>query len=236
MPSPALMQSQLLGIALVGLWLVALAAAALAVRRRWPEQREWSRKLVHIGTGAVVPIAWATGIDRSIALPAAATITLLAALNHRLRVLPAIEDVGRHSYGTVAYGAAITALLALFWPAQPAAVTAGVLVLALGDGTAGLIGPLWPSPSWTLWGHRKSLLGTGAMAAVSLLALLALWGLLVAVGGSVSATPIPVPSPAALVLIVAVGVALEQVALLGLDNLTVPLGVGLLWDLLARGA
>ena len=233
MPSPALLPSQLLGIALVGLWLAALAAAALAVRRTWPEQREWSRKLVHIGTGAVVPIAWATGIDRGIALPAAATITLLAALNHRLRVLPAIEDVGRHSYGTVAYGAAITALLALFWPAHPAAVTAGVVVLALGDGTAGLIGPLWPSPSWTLWGHRKSLLGTGAMAAVSLVALLVLWGLLVA-GGWASGVPIPVPSPAALVLIVAVGVALEQVALLGLDNLTVPLAVGVLWYLLAR--
>ncbi len=233
MPSPVPLQSQLPGIALVGLWLAALAAGALAVRRRWPEQREWSRKLVHIGTGAVVPIAWATGIERGIALPAAATITLLAALNHRLRVLPAIEDVGRHSYGTIAYGAAITGLLALFWPTQAAAVTAGVLVLALGDGTAGLVGPLWPSPSWTLWGHRKSLLGTGAMAAVSLLALLALRGLLLA-GGWAGAAPMAVPGPAALVLIVAVGVALEQVALLGLDNLTVPLGVGLLWHLLAH--
>ena len=36
----------------------------------------------------------------------------------------------------------ITLLLALFWPAQPQAVVAGVLVMALGDGFAGLLGPL----------------------------------------------------------------------------------------------
>ena len=73
---------QLLGVAAVAGWLALLALTALQVRRRWNGQREWSRKLVHIGTGAVVPIAWATGIDRLIAIPAAGLITLLAAMNH----------------------------------------------------------------------------------------------------------------------------------------------------------
>ena len=97
----------------VAAWLVLLALAALALRRRWPEQREWSRKLVHIGTGVVLPLAWACGIERWLAVPAAALVTLAALLNHRLQLLPAIEDVGRPSYGTVAYGAAITVLLLL---------------------------------------------------------------------------------------------------------------------------
>ena len=51
-------------------------------------------------------IAWGMGIDRMDCLRLAALITALAALNHRCGLLPAIEDVGRHSYGTVAYGAA----------------------------------------------------------------------------------------------------------------------------------
>ncbi|MFO7628945.1 MAG: dolichol kinase, partial [Prochlorococcaceae cyanobacterium] len=127
-------ERQLLAVAAVALWLLLLAVAALALRRRWPEQREWSRKLVHIGTGAVVLIAWGGGIQRLVALPAAAAITVLTVLNHRYRLLPAIEDVGRHSYGTIAYGAAITTLLALYWPNQPQVVAAGVLVMALGDG------------------------------------------------------------------------------------------------------
>lgn len=208
----------MLGVTAVAAWLALLAITAVAVRRRWDGQREWSRKLVHIGTGAVVLIAWGLGIHRLIALPAAASITVLAALNHRLRLLPAVEDVGRTSYGTVAYGASITLLLWLHWPQDPACVTAGVLVMAVGDGLAGLLGPLWDSPSWQVLGQRRSLVGTASMAVASLMILA---GLSVAVGG---------PSWPALLLIAASATLLEQLAVGGLDNLTVPLGVAWLWQ------
>jgi phytol kinase len=213
----------LVGAAAVAAWLALLAASAMAVRQRWngegnSGQREWSRKLVHIGSGAVVLIAWAFAIDRRIAIPAAATITLLAALNHRLRVLPAVEDVGRASYGTVAYGASITLLLWQFWPSQPGTVAAGVLVMALGDGLAGLVGPLWPSPSWQVLGQKRSLLGTGTMAGASLVVLS---GLSMAVGG---------PSWPQLLLVTTAATLLEQLAVAGIDNLTVPLGVAWLWQ------
>jgi phytol kinase len=193
------------------------------VRRRWngeasDGQREWSRKLVHIGSGAVVLIAWAFAIDRRIAVPAAATITLLAALNHRLRVLPAVEDVGRASYGTVAYGASITLLLWQYWPQHAATVAAGVLVMALGDGLAGLLGPLWPSASWQVFGQRRSLLGTGTMAGASLIVLSSLS---LAVGG---------PAWPQLLAIAVAATLLEQLAVAGIDNLTVPLGVAWLWQ------
>ena len=173
---------------------------------------------MHIGSGAVVLIAWAFAIDRRIALPAAATITLLAALNHRLRVLPAVEDVGRASYGTVAYGASITLLLWQFWPSQPATVAAGILVMALGDGLAGLVGPLWPSASWQVLGQRRSVLGTATMAGASLIVLSSLS---LAVGG---------PAWPQLLAITAAATLLEQLAVAGIDNLTVPLGVAWLWQ------
>jgi phytol kinase len=217
---------QLLGVAAVAGWLALLALAALQVRQRWNGQREWSRKLVHIGTGVVVPIAWATGIDRLIAIPAAGLITLLAALNHRFRLLPAIEDVGRSSYGTIAYGASITLLLLQFWPQQPAAVAAGVLVMAVGDGLAGLLGPLVSSPCWLVWGQRKSIVGTGAMAAGSLAMLLLVRQLTIAAG-------LPHPELPALLAISATAVVLEQVAVGGLDNFTVPLAAGWLWQRLS---
>lgn len=214
-------------MAAVATWLTALAAAAVAVRRRWdgrdhPGQREWSRKLVHIGTGPVVLIAWALGIERQIALPAAGLITIVAALNHRLRLLPAVEDVGRASYGTVAYGGSITLLLWWFWPTDPASVAAGVLVMALGDGLAGLLGPLWRSPSWQVLGQRRSLLGTTAMAAASLAVLSAL---------KLAATVLQAGSPSwpLLLWIAATATLLEQIAIGGLDNLSVPLAVAWLW-------
>lgn len=221
------MGQQVLGVAAVAAWLSLLAVSALAVRRRWNGQREWSRKLVHIGTGAVVPIAWLFGIAQAIAVPAAGSITVLAALNHRIRVLPAIEDVDRHSYGTIAYGASITALLWIYWPQQPAAVAAGVLVMALGDGLAGLLGPLVPSFSWRIWQQRKSVVGTSAMALASLLVLLVLRAIALSQGSAA-------PPPEALLAITAAAVLLEQCAVLGLDNFTVPVAVGWLWSTLAR--
>ena len=219
---------QLWGVAAVAGWLTLLAALALEVRRRWQGRREWSRKLVHIGTGAVLPIAWLFGIDQAIALPAAALVTLLAALNHRVGVLPAIEDIDRHSYGTIAYGASITLLLWLYWPQQPAAATAGVLVMAFGDGLAGLLGPWIPSSNWRVCGQRKSLVGTAAMAGASLALLLLLRAVALV-------QQLPAPTPWALVAVAAVAVLLEQWSLLGIDNLTVPLAVGGLWSLLSGG-
>ncbi len=215
--------AQLTGVLVVAGWLALLSGAALLLRHRWPEQREWSRKLVHIGAGPVVLIAWAFGVDQLIAVPAAGAITLLAALNHRVRVLPAIEDVERRSYGTIAYGASITLLLWLWWPAHPATVAAGVLVMAFGDGLAGLLGPMIPSPSWTVFGERRSLAGTGAMALASLAVLLALGQL----GGGIA------PAPAEIVLIALVATGLEQWAQLGIDNFSVPLAVAGLWRVLS---
>lgn len=217
-------QPQLLGVVAVALWLALVVSGALLLGRRWPERKEWSRKLVHIGSGAVVPLAWAFGINRPIALAASLAATGLTSLNHRFRLLGAIEDVGRSSYGTIAYGASISLLLALFWPQQPAAVSAGVLVMALGDGLAGLVGSSFRSAGWSLLGQRKSLLGTATMAAVSLAVLL---GLAVWMGGSGQ----PAPGLPALLLMALVATLLEQVAVGGLDNFSVPVVTGVLWSL-----
>jgi phytol kinase len=52
-----------LGPALVAAWLSLLAWLAKLMQQRWPDQPEWSRKLVHIGSGPVVLIAWFCGIE-----------------------------------------------------------------------------------------------------------------------------------------------------------------------------
>jgi phytol kinase len=217
---------QLIGSALVLLWLLLLAGLALTVRSRWPEQPEWSRKLLHIGAGLVVPLAWGLGINRGIAIGAAALVTLLATYNHRRRLLPGIEEVGRASYGTIGYGASITLLLLLWWPDHPAAVSAGVLVMALADGLAGLVGSSVVSPSWTVLGQRRSLVGTLVMALTSLTVLLGLMLVCAAAG-------LPAPSLAGVVGLTLAAVLLEQIAVLGLDNFTVPIGIALLWQLLS---
>ena len=202
----------LLGMAMV-------VAGAVLCRRLRPNQRELSRKIVHIGTGAVVPLAWFFGIPFVVALPVAAVITVVTTINHQWRFIPAVEDVDRNSYGTIAYGIAITTLLLLFWPTRADAVSAGVLVMALGDGLAGLIGRNVTSPKWVLFGQTKSSVGTMTMAVVSGLVLIGLarWS-----GADLSL-------PAALGM-VAMATGLEQLSWRGLDNLSVPLSVGVLWS------
>lgn len=202
--------SPAIGILLAGLWLAAVLAVALTTRSIWPQQRELSRKLVHMGAGLTVPLAWWLQIPKQLALPAAALATIAAIINHRAQLLPAVEDIDRRSIGTIAYGVSITVLILFGWPQRADLVSAAVLVMALGDGAAGLVGSNLSSPSWTFLGQRKSLLGTGVMAIMSFIVLtLLLKGL----------------SWPALIALVGAATLLEQLSWGGLDNLTVPLGV-----------
>jgi phytol kinase len=190
------------------LWFALVLALAVVVRRCWPQQREASRKLVHIGAGGLVPLAAALHIPLAQALPTALAMTVLTAINHRLRLIPAVEDVGRRSLGTVAYGASISLLLLLFWRQRPDLVVAGVLVMAFGDGMAGLLGPVVPSPRWQVWGQTKSLVGTLTMAVLAVLVL---------------RFSLPDLAWPPLLATAAAATALEQISWGGLDNLTVPL-------------
>lgn len=192
--------------------------AAVLARRRWPEQRETSRKIVHIGTGTVIPLAWLFQVPWVVAVPFAAMVTAITAINHQWRIIPAVEDVDRSSFGTVAYGLAITILLLLFWPIRTDAVTAGVLVMAFGDGLAGLIGRSLQSAQWSVLGQTKSMAGTLTMALVSAVVLFSL--------SAISPTSVPWSAVIGLSLL---ATGLEQLSPLGIDNLTVPLAVGLLW-------
>ena len=203
----------LTGLALITAWLGAVFIFASLISKRWPQQQELSRKVVHIGAGFALPIAWATEIPVSIALAAAALASSLALINHRWRLLASIEDVGRFSYGTVAYGASITILLAFFWPQRADLVCAAVLTMALADGLAGLLGANFSSHRWQIFGQTKSIIGTATMALVTLLVLALLlpnlpWHVVIAIATSAT--------------------LLEQFSWAGLDNLTVPLLVGLM--------
>ena len=196
-----------------------MLSAAVVCRVRWPNQRELSRKIVHIGTGPVIPLAWWLGIPSDWAIPMAILITIVILINHRWRLLPAIEDVNRQSYGTVAYALTITLLLIFFWPENAAAVCSGVLVMAFGDGLAGLIGRKVRSPNWLIWGQRKSIAGTLTMAVITLIILFTL-SLLIDASFH----------PLRIFAVTGLAVGLEQLSRWGIDNLTVPMGVAVAWS------
>ena len=205
---------QVVGLVAIAAWLVLLATMAQLLYQWRPHQPEWSRKVVHLGAGLVLPMAWAANIDRTMALAAAVLATILAAVNQRTRRLPGLESVNRHSYGTVAYGLSILLLLWWGWPQHAAVVVAAVLVMAFGDGLAGVLGPACPSPQWSVLGQRKSLLGTVCVALVSTVVGWTMFG------GQLSLTQ--------LLVLGVVAAGLEQISVLGVDNLLLPLGAAAL--------
>jgi len=206
---------------IIGAWMTLLLYAANQIGKSNSTSGELSRKIVHIGTAATIPMAWAFGLSKILIVSCGILITAFTLINRRWPLLNGIEDIGRKSFGTTAYGLSITLLVAFLWPERADAVTAGILVMGVGDGCAGLIGRHMNSHRWTLFDQTKSLAGTFTMAIASILCLI---GLCLS-----TQTEISIPS---VLIISGTAVVLEQFSFAGVDNLSVPISVALLWKLL----
>lgn len=205
-----------LQFALVGTWLgcVFLLAAWLYQSNR--VDTELIRKVVHIGTGNVILLAWWLAIPAWVGISASIVFSAIAFLSYYFPILPGINGVGRKSWGTFFYAVSMGLLIAAFWPLQqPQFAALGILTMTWGDGLAALVGQRFGKHPYTLWGMQKSWEGSATMFVVSYaVCSLILWD----VYGSVWQTWL-IPMAVALVATV-----LEAFSKLGIDNLTVPLG------------
>ena len=201
-------------IFIIALWIIIVLLIAFLCKRYFPKKEELSRKIIHIGTGPVILLAWLFDVPKNIAFFTAFSITIALGVNYQYRLLPAIEDIERKSFGTIAYGISITLLLLLFWPHYASSVCIGVLSMAFGDGLAGLIGRSVKSPKWSILDQTKSIVGTLTMGAV------------VAITTSIvsSASNLGI-QPLEILVISVIATFLEQISPFGIDNLTVPIGV-----------
>ena len=118
--------------------LLTLLIISIVAKKINPRNKELTRKIVHIGTGPVIGLAWWLKIESEIAILFSSIITIALLINYQMQWLTAIEDVNRKSFGTIAYALSITILLVLFWPKYTLSISVGVLSMAFGDGMAGL--------------------------------------------------------------------------------------------------
>jgi phytol kinase len=201
-------------LGIVVLWLGLVAGSAWGLSLSYPHNRELSRKVVHIGTGNVIALAWWLQIPAWAGITASVIFSGVALVSYLLPLLPWINEVGRRSFGTFFYAVSIGLLIALFWHRQPVFAVLGVLVMTWGDGLAGLIGRHWGQRLYHLWDMRKSWEGSLTMLGVSTLVCAVLLGS--QFGWS--------PTVGAIALLVAfAATCLESFSWVGLDNLTVPL-------------
>ena len=203
-----------IAVFVIALWIIIILLIAFLCKRYFPKKEELSRKIIHIGTGPVILLAWLFDIPKNIAFLSALFITVALGINYQYRLLPAIEDIERKSFGTIAYGISITLLLLLFWPLHASSISIGILSMAFGDGLAGLIGKSINSPKWSILGQSKSIAGTLTMGTV-----VAITTATIASINNLDLQPIEI------IVISLVATLLEQISPWGIDNLTVPIGV-----------
>ena len=202
-------------VAIAALWLALVGLTAIGVDRLVPEGSELVRKVVHIGTGNIVLLAWWMKIPAWIGVSAGVFFAIVTLASYRFQLLPRIDNVGRKSFGTFFYAVSIAVLVGWFWGVnRPEFGVLGILVMTWGDGLAGLVGKRFGRHRYQLWGMEKSWEGSLTMAIVATL-----------VSGIILSNV--VVSTAQLITIAfTVGIlsaVLEAFSNLGIDNLTVPI-------------
>ncbi|NER07960.1 MAG: phosphatidate cytidylyltransferase [Okeania sp. SIO3C4] len=201
---------------LVGAWLGIILILAEALNRFAKVDPEISRKVVHIGTGNVILLAWWLQIPAWIGIMAGILSAAIALISYRLPILPSVNSVGRKSLGTFFYAVSIGILIGCFWfLKQPQYAALGILIMAWGDGLAAVIGQNFGKHPYQVWGMKKSWEGSLTMCLVSYIICSLI---LLAVQGNIWQTWV-VAIPVALA-----ATALETLSKIGIDNLTVPLG------------
>jgi phytol kinase len=206
-----------LGAVFAYLGILVLVAEGLS--RLLPNDPELTRKVVHIGSGNVILLAWWLDISQAVIVSAAVIAGAIAILSYLIPILPSIESVGRKSFGTLFYAISMGILAACFWLNNPQYAVIGILVMAWGDGMAAIIGQRFGRHKYQIGEVTKSWEGSLAMAGCALIVTGVI--LLATAGNNWQTWTITVV--AALVATIA-----EAFSKLGVDNLTVPLASGFL--------
>lgn len=216
---------------------VALFAVAEIWRRKGSPQVETTRKLVHFGGGMVALSFPYIFQSHWPVLIMAVLFTLLLIVARRSSLLQSVQNVERSTIGEIVYPSAI--YLVLFLDSlddrfQYYAIA--VLVLAIADAVAGIIGSEIGHVEYRVNGDRKSLEGSATFFIITFLIIAAALG---AAGEKTVVGIVAVALLASLVLTV-----LEAVSPRGFDNLTLPIGtwcvLGIIvhypWGYLAAGS
>ncbi len=203
-------------VALVVTWLGIVGLLAEVVRRRTPATSELTRKIVHIGTGNIILLAWWLQIPAWVGITCSILCSGVALLSYYWPILPGINSIGRRSLGTFFYAVSIGILVAWFWALNlPQYAALGILIMTWGDGLAALVGQRFGRHPYQLWDMQKSWEGSLTMWLVS-------FGVSFLILGATRESSLLIAGISLAIAFLATG--LEAFSKFGVDNLTVPIG------------
>lgn len=199
-----------LAVGFLILWVVEL------LYRQKRISNEVSRKTIHVVSGIIL-IIWIFSVSRGVIIFTESLFVLAVLVARKLRILGSQYGVNRFSFGEVFFPIGVIVILLLGVPTWVFVVA--ISHLAFADTAAALFGiPFGVKNSYYVFGQKKSVVGTSAFFATSVLiiAIASHWlqqqGL-----GSTRLLPIPF-----------LATAVENLGIYGADNLLIPLSIGLL--------
>ena len=199
------------------IYLTFLVLVAEALNRSITDDPELTRKVVHIGSGNVILLAWWLKISTEVIVAAAVIASIIALISYVAPILPSINSVGRQSLGTLFYAVSIGVLAQAFWQDYPQYTAIGILVMAWGDGMAAIIGQRYGKHTYRVFDINKSWEGSAAMAIATLIVTSLILLYSQGYSGQTWLTAI---------VVAVIATTLEAFSKLGIDNLTVPLASG----------
>jgi uncharacterized protein (TIGR00297 family) len=210
-------QNDITGLIVLYVFAFSLLIVATLIQKWRGYPAEFTRKIVHIGAGmAIFPIIfifdnWYWGIVPT------GTFIFFNYLSYRFRLIKAMDLAG-DTMGTVYFAFSVTLLLAIFWSQNIEWVAvAGVMAMTWGDAFASIVGRGWGKHHYFIGKHRRSLEGSAAMFGFTF----------------ISVYPVLLFFPTGLDWLKALAITffvaliatiLEAYALIGLDNIFVPIG------------
>ncbi len=209
---------ELANVAVAAGLLLAILTLAEILRRNRLASAEATRKLVHALSGLeAAAFPWLFTTPGGV-LALAGSYALLMVLTRRIGALPSVHGVRRRTAGGLCYPVAVGVLFT-FVGHRPEVYVSAILVLALADPAAALIGRPWGRTRYHLFGGDKSVEGSLAFG------ICALASLHLSVGLLTSLDPLAVLLWSLHVAVLATG--LEALSPYGSDNLAIPLGCAL---------
>ncbi len=162
------LNSTLVAIGGVSAWVGLVLTVAGVVAQHKTVAPETIRKIVHIGTGNVILLAWWWRVPTWMGVGAAILAAIVTLISYRVPLLPGIDSVNRRSAGTFFYAVSIGVLMAWFWPQAHYQYTVlGILIMVWGDGLAAVVGQRWGKHPYVLLGIHKTWEGSLTMAGVA---------------------------------------------------------------------
>jgi phytol kinase len=215
------MNKDIINTLLLALAFLLLFALGEVLYHKFYVRVEFTRKLVHFGTGILTLLFPLMLNDHWLVFFLCASFLLLLMASARFKLLPSINAIDRHSYGSFSYPVSVYGCYLVYnhYNNNLIFFYLPILVLAICDPVAALIGKKIPLGKFKVAGDTKTMIGTSSFFITSFLLSLEV------LRYSNFAYLQPVTVISAAVIVAATSALVEAISGKGLDNITIPASV-----------